>query len=146
MGSQKRVRSLVLMVNLASVWSIQRNVIASILKSCLETVSIVLSLVVEQNKGGSQLSEITLKVLVSGMVQGVGFRYHTGALAMRLGLKGRATNLADGRVEVVVEGEEDVVGNMLDWLKTGPSSARVEHLDCHPCPEEQGTFTDFRAY
>lgn len=65
---------------------------------------------------------------------------------MRLGLKGRATNLADGRVEVVVEGEEDVVGNMLDWLKTGPSSAWVEHLDCNPCPEEQGTFTDFRAY
>ena len=66
--------------------------------------------------------------------------------AQRLGLKGRATNLADGRVEVVVEGSEEVVVKMLDWLKSGPSSARVEHLVCQPCPEESGTFPDFRAY
>lgn len=111
-----------------------------------EKVFILLSLAAEQNKGDHKLSEITLKILVSGVVQGVGFRYFTRQQAQRLGLKGRATNLADGRVEVVMEGEEALVAKMLDWLKSGPSSARVEHLECLPCPEEQGTFTDFRAY
>jgi acylphosphatase len=45
-----------------------------------------------------------LTALVSGRVQGVGFRYWTREIAGALGLRGAATNLRDGRVEVIVEG------------------------------------------
>ena len=46
------------------------------------------------------------KFTVSGLVQGVGFRYHTSYQGMRLGLTGYAKNLNNGDVEVVVCGEE----------------------------------------
>lgn len=146
MGSQKRIRNFSLMLSWMRNWSTQRNVNAFILLSYEENIFIVESLACDQHKRDHKLSNITLKIVVSGLVQGVGFRYFTRQQAQRLGLKGRATNLADGRVEVVVEGSEEVVVKMLDWLKSGPSSARVEHLVCQPCPEESGTFPDFRAY
>lgn len=47
------------------------------------------------------MSDTTIKVQVFGRVQGVGFRYFTQMQAMQLGLKGRASNLYDGSVEVL---------------------------------------------
>jgi acylphosphatase len=57
--------------------------------------------------------------LVSGSVQGVGYRWFVRGLALDAGLAGSATNLADGRVEVVLEGPEDAVAAALDAL-AGP--------------------------
>jgi acylphosphatase len=54
--------------------------------------------------------------LVSGSVQGVGYRWFVRGLASDAGLAGSATNLADGRVEVVLEGPEDVVAAVLGAL------------------------------
>jgi acylphosphatase len=65
------------------------------------------------------------RVLVSGVVQGVGFRYYTQLRASELGLSGWVQNLADGRVEVWVEGQPAVVEEMLEWLHRGPPGARV---------------------
>lgn len=64
--------------------------------------------------------------VVSGRVQGVGFRAATRREALRLGLQGHARNLPDGRVEVLAAGEADAVAALVEWLHHGPPSARVE--------------------
>lgn len=68
-------------------------------------------------------------VRVRGRVQGVGFRISTSARAAELGVHGTVRNLLDGTVEAVVEGEPEHVEAMLDWLRDGPPSARVEGID-----------------
>ncbi len=72
------------------------------------------------------------RFLVSGRVQGVHFRASTRAEALRLGLRGRATNLADGRVEVIAEGAETALAQLQDWLHIGPPAARVDAVERHP--------------
>lgn len=68
-------------------------------------------------------------VLVSGRVQGVGFRWHARAKGQELGLAGWVRNLPDGRVEAWLEGEEAAVAAMLAWLAKGPPAARVTNLE-----------------
>jgi acylphosphatase len=69
---------------------------------------------------------VRLTALVKGRVQGVGFRWWTRARALELGLAGSATNLADGRVEVVAEGPEEACRALLGLLPGGPG--RVEFV------------------
>ncbi len=69
-----------------------------------------------------------LTAWVHGMVQGVGFRWWTRSRALELGLVGRATNLSDGRVEVVAEGPRDACERLLAALRSGESPGRVEHV------------------
>lgn len=76
------------------------------------------------------------RCLVSGRVQGVFFRASTREKALELGLSGRARNLPDGRVEVLVCGEEAQVESLCRWLWEGPPSARVEEVSCSPAPRE----------
>ena len=66
------------------------------------------------------------RFLVSGKVQGVFFRASTRERALDLGLSGRATNLPDGRVEVVVEGDAAALDVLEVWLHHGPPAARVD--------------------
>lgn len=63
--------------------------------------------------------------LVSGRVQGVGFRWWARDRARLHRLAGHAVNLPDGRVEVDIEGPHDDVAALLSELRTGPRSARV---------------------
>lgn len=65
-----------------------------------------------------------LVALVDGHVQGVGFRWWVRGEATGLGLAGSAENLRDGRVRVVLEGPDDVVGEMLARLEEQPSAYR----------------------
>jgi len=58
-----------------------------------------------------------LTVWVEGRVQGVGFRWWTRRIAVELGLAGSATNLADGRVEVIAEGARAACQSLLEWLE-----------------------------
>ena len=67
-------------------------------------------------------------VYVSGQVQGVNFRFYTRQEALRLGLDGWVRNLMDGRVEVMIQGEEEAVNEMIAWCRRGPPSARVEDV------------------
>lgn len=69
------------------------------------------------------------RFLVSGKVQGVWFRAGTREQAMRLGLRGHARNLRDGRVEVLAMGEADAIQQLADWLQRGPPLARVEAVE-----------------
>lgn len=65
---------------------------------------------------------VRLAVVVRGRVQGVGFRWWTRARGLELGLVGTATNLPDGRVEVVVEGRRRACERLLVLLTENPAS------------------------
>lgn len=67
----------------------------------------------------------TLSAYVSGRVQGVGFRAATVRQAHLLKLGGWVRNLADGRVQVLLQGDHDAVDRMLSWLLRGPPRASV---------------------
>lgn len=67
-----------------------------------------------------------LTAWVRGAVQGVGFRWWTRSRALELGLVGSAANLADGRVEVVAEGDRDACLALLDALRSGQTPGRVD--------------------
>jgi len=69
-----------------------------------------------------------VRYLVSGKVQGVYFRGSTRQQALRLGLKGWARNLPDGRVEVVAAGDAARLSELAEWLWKGPPTAVVREV------------------
>jgi acylphosphatase len=73
-----------------------------------------------------------VRVVVTGRVQGVGFRFSTIERARSLGLGGWVRNRADGSVEAVFEGPPERVRSMVDWCRRGPRGARVERLEVAP--------------
>jgi acylphosphatase len=72
---------------------------------------------------------VTSRFLVSGMVQGVGFRWFVARHARALGLNGYACNLADGRVEVVAGGDDAAITRLEELLRAGPAHAWVERVE-----------------
>lgn len=68
------------------------------------------------------------RFVVSGRVQGVGFRYAAAAQARGLGLAGWVRNRADGAVEGLASGPTSKLDSFRDWLSRGPPSARVDRL------------------
>ncbi len=80
-------------------------------------------------------------VFLSGRVQGVGFRAFTRKQASSLGINGWVKNLADGRVEIKIEGAPSSVKQMIKRVKEGPSFARVEDIEIND--EEVEGFNNF---
>ena len=74
------------------------------------------------------------RYLVTGRVQGVGYRYFVLREAERLGVAGFARNLPDGRVEVVAEAAEDALTELEARLRRGPSFAAVDAVERAPVP------------
>lgn len=72
---------------------------------------------------------IAQRFLVSGRVQGVFFRASTRDRARQLGLRGRAINLPDGRVEVLAAGAPEAVEALAEWLWIGAPKAKVEGVE-----------------
>ena len=72
---------------------------------------------------------VRARIRVSGIVQGVGFRYFVRTRAVALGLSGFVRNIPDGTVEVVAEGDRPVVNTLIGELRIGPRSASVERLN-----------------
>ena len=73
---------------------------------------------------------ITERIIVTGRVQGVGFRYFTKNLAKSLGLKGYVRNLYDGNVEIVIQTDNlELLEIFLEKIKLGNSMARVLNLN-----------------
>lgn len=73
-----------------------------------------------------------MHAVVSGTVQGVGFRYWTARKADGLDLAGYARNLYDGTVEVEAEGPAPAVDALMTFIRTGPPSAEVTDVTCRP--------------
>ena len=72
---------------------------------------------------------VRARVLVSGLVQGVNFRWYTAQHARSRGVAGWVRNLDDGRVEAVFEGAEPDVDAMVEWCREGPRHARVSGVE-----------------
>jgi acylphosphatase len=66
-----------------------------------------------------------VRAIVSGRVQGVGYRAATATEARRLGIHGWVKNRADGTVELEAEGPDDKVGALIGWCEYGPPAAQV---------------------
>ncbi|TDV39795.1 acylphosphatase [Actinophytocola oryzae] len=85
---------------------------------------------------------VRLTAWVHGHVQGVGFRWWTRGRASELGLQGYASNLRDGRVEVVAEGARPTCEQLLDLLRGGGTPGRVD-LVVERWSEAKGNVTGF---
>ena len=73
-------------------------------------------------------------VFVSGRVQGVGFRAFTHSAGQRAGVKGWVRNTADGRVELVAQGDAAAVERLLHQVRQGPTFARVDEVMVEEVP------------
>jgi acylphosphatase len=72
---------------------------------------------------------ITVHVLITGRVQGVGFRESMRLVAQALDVTGWVRNLADASVEAVVQGEETAVDRLVGWCHNGPPGANVRFVE-----------------
>jgi acylphosphatase len=70
-----------------------------------------------------------LHLLISGRVQGVGFRWSMCEAALEHGARGWVRNRRDGRVEAVIDGDDAVIAAMLRWAQHGPRAAWVDHVE-----------------
>jgi acylphosphatase len=95
-------------------------------------------------KENQQIMEIEKRHLkIFGRVQGVGFRHFTVQRARELNLTGWVKNMSDGTVETVIEGSGENVDQMIDKLKKGPRTARVDDIREMDAAGEQDNFQDF---
>ena len=83
-------------------------------------------------------------MIIHGIVQGVFFRANAKNVAERLGLKGYARNMANGCVEVVAEGPEQKIKELIEFCKKGPRAARVDKVDVH-IEEASNEFDNFKV-
>ena len=67
-------------------------------------------------------------LVVSGHVQGVGFRWFTEREALKRDVRGYVRNLADGRVEVIAQGEKETLLQFCERVRRGPPASRVEDV------------------
>lgn len=84
------------------------------------------------------------RILVLGVVQGVGYRAFAMRAAWKLQLGGYVRNLREGPVEVVVEGEEEPIRLLIDRLKIGPAGAVVDRVAVD-WQEYRGEFEGFEV-
>ncbi len=77
------------------------------------------------------MAKLARRIIVHGMVQGVGFRFFVRRVGRRLALTGNVCNLPDGTVEIVVEGSPELLEEFIGEVKKGPPSAQVERVDIH---------------
>ena len=85
---------------------------------------------------------IARRLLISGRVQGVGFRWFTHDAALRDNVTGWVRNLPDGRVEAYLEGEAEAVMRVERALRQGPRGARVDTVYVDE-EESSGAYRDF---
>lgn len=93
-----------------------------------------------ENRGARERAHVR----VSGRVQGVFFRDAARDEARRLNLAGWISNLPDGRVEAVFEGDPDAVGEILRWCERGPEQASVQDVEVS-YEEPQGAPAEFEV-
>ena len=85
---------------------------------------------------------VRLHATITGVVQGVHFRYYTMRRAQQLGLRGWVANRWDGRVETVAEGPRSSLQEFLEFLHQGPPAAYVSRVTPR-WEEASGEFSGF---
>ena len=75
------------------------------------------------------MSKQRIRIFVKGKVQGVFFRQALKVMAKKNDVFGWVKNLKDGRVEAVLEGNEEKVSRLVEWSHGGPANARVEDVE-----------------
>ncbi len=74
------------------------------------------------------MSNNRIRIFVTGKVQGVFFRQALKVMAKKNNIFGWVKNLNDGRVEAVLEGDEEKISRLVEWAHGGPANARVEDV------------------
>lgn len=92
----------------------------------------------------SDQTQIQAHVVISGYVQGVGFRWNTRHKAQELGLTGWVKNRWDGQVEAVFEGPEPAVREAVAWCRHGDRPAKVDHVEV-TYKDATGEFKNFKV-
>lgn len=85
----------------------------------------------------------TIKILISGRVQGVYFRRFAKNKAVALGVKGTVRNREDGRVEIVAQAEKEVLQAFIQWCHKGPITAKVGHVEITEIQDFEKKFDSF---
>ena len=75
------------------------------------------------------MSSKRVRIFVTGKVQGVFFRQTLKVMAKKNDIFGWVKNLKDGRVESILEGDEEKINKLVEWAHGGPASARVENVE-----------------
>lgn len=83
-------------------------------------------------------SDVAIRCLIEGRVQGVWYRAWTQKTAAALGLSGWVRNLPDGRVEALFQGPAGRVREMINACRSGPPAARVDGIEEHPADPPGG--------
>ncbi len=83
----------------------------------------------------------SVRLYITGTVQGVFFRAFIKENAERYNVKGFVRNLEDGRLEVFLEGNSDEVNKMIDLCKHGPKHSQIRKVE-----EKPEKFQDFKAF
>lgn len=90
------------------------------------------------------MAEITLTIIVTGRVQGVGFRWYVREQADDLQLSGTVRNKSNGTVEVIATGPQDKMYELVARLRSGPAMAMVSDLDIKESDPVQIKHTGFK--
>jgi acylphosphatase len=87
----------------------------------------------------------TVKIRISGRVQGVYFRRFTKNKAQDLGIKGTVKNMEDGRVEVIAQAEVNILEPFIRWCHKGPITARVDKVELIEMQANRKEFNSFEV-
>ncbi len=88
------------------------------------------------------MSNQRIRIIVTGKVQGVFFRQALKVMAKKNDIFGWVKNLENGRVEAILEGDEEKINRLVEWSHGGPANARVEDVEIHN-EKFSGEFTKF---
>ena len=95
-----------------------------------------------KNSENDGKEKISVRLLVTGKVQGVYFRFNLQKIEKKNSVVGWVRNLLDGRVEALLEGDKGDVDKVIEWSKMGPENARVDDVKTDYLQYE-GKFSDF---
>ena len=90
------------------------------------------------------MSQKRVHVFVTGRVQGVFFRQATKVIAIKNNVAGWVRNLDDGRVEILIEGENKSVDSVIEWCNYGPANSRVDNIEVNN-EDHSGKFESFEV-
>jgi len=88
------------------------------------------------------MSQVRVHIFISGKVQGVFFRQAMKVTSIKNSVYGSVRNLDDGRVEALLEGDDDNVNNVIKWCYSGPANSRVESVEVKN-EKPTGSFSSF---